>query len=123
MGQAMESLHPADGVFHGNAGSRMLPVMFDLRGGQFRLRVVFRFLRPFVWKVYLGFHAIIFLRTLEPKVEPQIHSMEPFQFWVEYLFHELVVVDAAGEDAEEEKDFPVQGREDERLERVAFFFR
>ena len=48
--------------------------------------------------------------------------MEPFQFGVEYLFHERVVVDASGEETEEEEDLPVQGCEDERLERVAFFF-
>ncbi len=57
MGQAMEGLHSADGMFHGNAGSRMLPVVFYLRGGQFWLWVVFRFLRPFVRQVYFGFRA------------------------------------------------------------------
>ena len=31
-------------------------------------------------------------------------------------------MDASGEDAEEKKDFPVNCREDECLERVAFFF-
>ncbi len=31
-------------------------------------------------------------------------------------------MDASGEDAEEEKDFPVRGREDECLDRMAFFF-
>ena len=68
--QAMESLHSADGMFHGDTGSRMLPVMFYLRGGQFWLRVVFRFLRPFVWQVYFGFRAVILFRPLVSKVEP-----------------------------------------------------
>lgn len=65
-------------MFYGNAGSGMLPVMFYLRGSEFWLRVVFGFLRPFVWKVYLGFHTVIFSRTLESKVEPKIHLMKPF---------------------------------------------
>ena len=32
-------------------------------------------------------------------------------------------MDAAGDEAEEEKDLAAQGRDGERLERVAFFFR
>jgi len=47
--------------------------------------------------------------------------MEPLQFGVEYLFHQRVVVGAAGKDAEEEEDLPVQGCDGDGLERVAFF--
>ena len=72
-------------------------------------------------QVYFGFGPIILLRPLEPEVEPQIHSVEPCSFGVEYLFHQRVVVGADGEDAEDEEDLPAQGCEDERLERVAFF--
>jgi hypothetical protein len=32
MGQAVESLHPADGMFHGDAGFRMVAVMLYLSG-------------------------------------------------------------------------------------------
>ena len=72
-------------------------------------------------QVYFRFRTIVIFRPLKPKVEPQVNTMEPFQFGVEYLFHQRVVVGASGEDAEEEEDLPTQGREDERLERVAFF--
>ena len=118
----MENLHPADGVFDGDAGFRMVPIMFFLRGGQFGLGVVFRFLRLFVRQVYFGFPAIILLRPLEAEVEPHIHFMEPLGLGVEYLFHERVVVDAAGDKAEEEKDLAAKGGDGERLEREAFFF-
>ena len=70
VGQAVESLHPADGVFHRNAGPSMLPVMFQLRGGQFRVGVVFGFPLPFVRQVYFGFCPIILFRPQKPKVEP-----------------------------------------------------
>jgi hypothetical protein len=39
---------------------------------------------------------------LKTQVEPQIHLLKPFQFGVEYLFHERIVVDASGEEAEQE---------------------
>ena len=78
VGQAVESFHTADGMFHQNAGSCMLPVMFYLGGGQFWMGVAFGFPRPFVRQVYVGFDPIILFRPLEPEVEPQIHLVEPF---------------------------------------------
>ena len=78
MGQAMESLHSADGMFYGNAGSRMLPVVFYLRGGQFWFGVVFGFPRPFVRQAYFRFSAVILFRPFEPKVEQDIHLVKPF---------------------------------------------
>ena len=122
VGQAVENLHPADGMLDGDAGLGMLPVMFFLGGGEFGVRVFLGFPGPFVRQVYCGFLAIIFLRPLEAEVEPHIHCMKPLGFGVEYLFHERVVMDAAGDEAEEEKDLAAQGRDGERLEREAFFF-
>ncbi len=87
----MEYLQPSDGVLHRDSGSRMAAVVFYLRGDQF-------------WAGVLGFAAIVPLCPLEAKVEPQIHFVEPFGIEVEYLFHQGVVVDAAGEDTEKEKD-------------------
>jgi len=75
-----------------------------------------------VRQVYFGFYTIILFRPFKPKVEPQLHLVEPFQFGVEYLFHERVVVDASGKETEEEEDLPVQGRDGDGLERMAFFF-
>ena len=67
------------------------------------------------------FHRNAGFCMLKPKVEPQVDTVEPFQFGVEYLFHERVVVDASGKETEEEEDLPVQGRDGDGLERVAFF--
>jgi len=120
--QAVENLHPADGVFHGDAGLRMAAVMFLLGGGELGIGVFLGLPGPFVRQVYSGFTAVIRFRPLEAEVEPHIHFVEPLGLGVEYLFHEGIVVDAAGEEAEQEKDLPLQGREGERLERVAFFF-
>ena len=78
VGQAVKNLHPADGMFHRNAGFCMFPIMLDLCGGQFWMRVVFGFPRPFVRQVYVGFGPIILFRPLEPEVEPQVHLVEPF---------------------------------------------
>ena len=100
----------------------MLPVMFFLGGGQFGVRVFLGFPRPFVRQVYCGFLAILFLRPLEAEVEPHIHCVKPLGLGVEYLFHERVVMDAAGDEAEEEQDWAAQGRDGKRLECVAFFF-
>ena len=120
--QAVEYLHPTDGVFHGDAGFRMAAVMFLLGGGQFGIGVFLGLPGPFVRQVYIGFSAVIRFRPLEAEVEPHIHLVEPLGLGVEYLFHERVVVDAAGDETEQEKDLAAQGRDGERLEREAFFF-
>ena len=118
----MKGLHPADGVLHVDAGFRMAAVVFILGGGQFGVGVFLGLPWSFVRQVYIGFPAVIRFSPLEAEVEPQIHFVEPLGSGVEYLFHEGVVVDASGEEAEQEKDLSAQGREGERLERVAFFF-
>ena len=84
--QAVENLHPADGMLHGDAGFRMAAVVFLLGGGQFGVGVFLGLPGPFVRQVYCGFLAIIFLRPLEAEVEPHIHCMKPLGFGVEYLF-------------------------------------
>jgi hypothetical protein len=111
VGEAVENLHPADGMLDRYAGLGMLPVMFFLGGGQFGVRVFLGFPGPFMRQVYFGFRALIVLRPLEPEVGPHIHCVKPFGLGVEYLFHERVVVDAAGDEAEEEKDWAAQGRD------------
>ena len=121
--QAVENLHPADGMLHGDAGFRMAAVVFLLGGGQFGVGVFLGLPWSFMRQVYIGFPAVIRFRPLEAEIEPHIHFVKPLGAGVEYLFHEGIVVDAAGEEAEQEKDLPLQGREGERLERVAFFFR
>ena len=119
--QAVENLHPADGVLDGDSGFRLLPVVFFLRGGEFGVGVFLGFPRPFVRQVYVGFSAIVRLRPLEAEVEPHIHLVEPLGLGVEYLFHQRVVVDAAGGEAEEEKDLAAHCGDRERLEGIAFF--
>ena len=118
----MENLHSANGMLYGDADFRMLPVMFYLCGGQFWFWVIFRFLRPFIGQVYFGFRAILFVCSLEPKVQPYIRLMEPLKLGVKYFFHEFVIVAAPSEETEDEKDLSVQARDDDRLDRVAFFF-
>ena len=122
VGQAVENLHPADGVFHGDAGFRMAAVMFLLGGGEFGIGVFLGLPWSFMRQVYIGFPAVIRFRPLEAEVEPHIHFVKPLGLGVEYLFHERVIVDAVGDEAEEEKDLAAQGRDGERLEREAFFF-
>ena len=121
--QAVENLHPADGMLHRDAGFRRPAVVFLLGGCEFGVGVFLGFPRPFVRQVYSGFSAVIRFRPLEAEIEPQIHFVEPFRPGVEDLFHKGVVVHASGDEAEQEKDLSAQGREGERLERVAFFFR
>ena len=120
--QAVENLHPADGVFHGDAGLRMAAVMFLLGGCEFGIGVFLGLPGPFVRQVYGGFPAVIRFRPLEAEIEPHIHFVKPLGAGVEYLFHEGIVVDAAGDETEQEKDLAAQGRDGERLEREAFFF-
>ena len=76
--QAMESFHAANGMFHRNTDSRMRLVMFNLSGGEFRLRVVFRFLGPFMWQDYLRVRSILSSRPLKPQIEPYVDLVEPF---------------------------------------------
>lgn len=118
----MENLHPADGMLDGYPCSGMLPVMLFLRGGEFDVGVFLGFPRPFMWQVYFGFITILFLRSLKTEIKPYIHLVKPFVFGGEYLFHERVIVDATGDEAEEKEDLSLQGRDGERLEREVFFF-
>ena len=78
MHEAVEGLHPADGMLHGDAGFRMAAVVFLLSGGQFGVGVFRGLPWPFVRQVYIGFRAVIRGRPLEAEVEPQIHFVEPF---------------------------------------------
>ena len=82
----MECLHPANGVFHRDAGWREFPVMFLLGGCEFGVVVFLGLPGSFVRQVYIGFTAIIRFRPLEAEVEPHIHFIEPFRSVVEYLF-------------------------------------
>lgn len=71
--QAVENLHPADGVFHRDAGFRMAAVVFLLGGREFGIGVFLGLPGPFVRQVYIGFAAAIRFRPLEAEVEPHIH--------------------------------------------------
>jgi len=48
MCQAVEGFHAAYGMLHCNTDSRMRLIMFNLSGGELRLWVVLRLLRPFM---------------------------------------------------------------------------
>jgi hypothetical protein len=118
----VETLHAADRMLHEDTGSRMLPIMFCLRGGQLWFWVGFRFSGPFVRQVYCRLIAIIFIRPEKTEVKPHLDPIKPRGLGVEYGFHEGVVVDASGDETEEKEDLSVQGRDGEGLERVVFFF-
>jgi len=120
--EAVETLHAADRMLHEDTGSRMLPIMFCLRGGQLWFWVGFRFSGPFVRQVYCRLIAIIFIRPEKAEVKPHLDPIKPRGLGVEYGFHEGVVVDASGDETEEKEDLSVQGRDGEGLERVVFFF-
>ena len=58
---------------------------------------------------------------MEPEVKPHFGFVEPGRIFVENHFHERVVVNASSGKAKEKENFPLQCRDDERLQGVAFF--
>ena len=58
---------------------------------------------------------------MESEIKPHFGFVEPGKLVVENHFHERVVVNASSNKAKEEENFPLQCRDDERLQGVAFF--
>jgi hypothetical protein len=120
--QAMEALHPADGVLYGNPDLRVFPVMPFLLGSEFWMWVIFRFSRCFEGQVDFCPATIVFVRAQEPEVHPYRDFVKPWGLWIEELLQKLIVMDASGHDATQEKDGFVCGRYNEAFQGMTTLF-
>ena len=58
---------------------------------------------------------------MKTEIKPHFGFVEPGRIAVKNHFHERVVVNTSSSKAKEEENFPLQCRDDERLQGVAFF--